>query len=788
HVNYRMRAFSIALRKAKGHAVTIKRSLKTSSQLRTPSVSQTCIKKTGRIEHDVQQAFPSPNQTYGQIDHVFSDSHQFVSVPDAFFLSSNTLINRTPQGDHLATSIALRTLAERHVSSLEDARDCLARGWSLQGQMHDAVAQALSVRVVEVLCQMGGAAYLRSALELFTTYIDHANDKTKWSKASRDVVKALASIPPSSSLSKTKTKHLELVMQTVARHGLRLKQRGYAAVLHGTSLSPKLFASIQRDPDGRKALQHHKNVVRHIMALATQGALPSAQALLRASEAGTLRSDQLAPLIKRKGARTVRRELYLMAKPGGLQPSHEPTTTDAKPRRDVFQAQLQKFLRSKTRPTQSFLATLDKMEKEECQHLLDVATYTMILTALVRRKEWKAAWDVWVRLRTRCFREARTQSTSPEQSRAWRLDAMALSIGVTLLCRYKGDFQEAFRMVDGLGSIDSYVAASAGIPLDTFLVNGLMGELARAHRTEAIYPLWQEMSRQYGVERDHVTLRTLLDATVLGSVGGETDASMGNVEGIATAMADGFSRMIMARRQKKRYQGVDLTQVRFAYRMELLLDGERRPRDEVLWDGMVAWQRARLIFLEVILGNWPGLVGVESPASADAFTRGLAPNRGRQPWVQPTIQDLLTPPSTALPVHQHIEFQSTVNPHAIPSPPATSLYPHIILDDATFQAYIRLLGEHNLATQIPLTLAWMRALRIMPSKKTLSLSLVYFREVTASMQPLVYAYGKEGGGEYGKLVQWLVDWVPDLVPSEDAVVTTWARAKRKRELAELWDA
>ncbi|KAG8912207.1 hypothetical protein FRC00_005033 [Tulasnella sp. 408] len=782
-----MRAFSVAFRKAKSHGVLIKRSLKTSSQLRASLDGPTTIQKAGRIEHDLQRAFPSPTQTSGLIDHVFADSNHFVSVLDAFFLSSNTLISRTPLGDQLVTTTALRLLAERHVSSLEDAREYLARGWLLNGHIREPVAQALSVRVVEVLCQMGGAAYLRSALQLFTTYIDHAKDKSKWNKASRDVVKALASISPSSALSKEKTRYLELVMKVIARHRLRLQQRGYAAILHGATLSPKLLAAIQRDPDGRKVLQHHKNLSRHVIALASQGSLPSAQALLRASEASALHGGQLAAFTKTNGGRTIRRDLYLMTKPGGLQHFHNPASADAKRKRALFQAQLQQFLRSKSRPTSSLLATLDKMEKEECDHLLDVATYTMVLTALVKRKEWKTAWDVWVRLRTRCFRDARTQSASPEQSRAWRLDPVALSIGVTLLCRYKGDFAEAFRMVDGLGSVDSYVATSVGIPIDTFLVNGLMGELARAHRTEAIYPLWQEMSRQYGVERDHVTLRTLLDAAALGSVGGETDASMGNIEGIATAMADGFSRMIIARRQRKRAQGVDLTQVRFAYRMELLLGEGRRPRDEVLWDGMIAWQRARLIFLEVALGNWPGLVKVESPASADAFTRGLKSGRHELPWVQPTIQDLLTPPGTALPVHQHIEFQSTVNPHVIPAPPATSLYPHISLDDAIFQAYIRLLGEHNLAAQIPLTLAWMRALRITPSKKTLSLSLVYFREVTTSMQPLVYAYGKEGNGEYGRLVQWLKDWVPDLVPSEDAVITAWARAKRKRELAELWD-
>ncbi|KAG8944030.1 hypothetical protein FRC04_002225 [Tulasnella sp. 424] len=777
-----MRAFSIAFRKARNHAVIIKRSLKTSSQLRTSLDGPASITRKGRIDRDVQRVFPSFDRTSGQIDHVSADAIKAASALDAFFLYSNTLIQRTPQGDQLATTIALRLFAEQHINSTEDARTCLAHGWSVTGQVHDAVAQAFSVRIVEVLCQAGGAAYLRSALDLFVSLLNQSNDKTKWSKASRDVVKALASIPPSSPLSKTKTEYLESIMKVIGKHGLRLRQRGYEAILNGTTLSPKLLAAIQRDPEGRRALQHHKDIWRHIVGLTKQGSLAGAQALTRTNKAGAVSRDHVAALTGANGSRYTRRQIYLMNKAQSAAPFQNDTR-----QRNVLQEHFQRLIRSKNRTTASLLATLENMEKEEYQPTLDVATYTTILKALIKRKEWKAAWDIWVRLRTRCFREARSNSASPEESRAWRLDPMALSIGVILLCRYKADFAEAFRMVDGLGSIDSYVAASVGIPIDTFLLNGLMEELARAHRTEAIYPLWQEMSRQYGVERDQVTLRTLLDATVLGSVGGETDASMGSIEGIATAMADGFSRMIIARRQRKRTQAVDQTQVRFAYRMDVLLSGKRCPRDEVLWDGMAAWQRARLIFLEVALGNWPGLVNVASPASADAFARGLTSSRHKSFWVQPTAKDLLTPPSTALPVHQHIEFQSNVNPHVIPSPPTTSLYPHIILDDATFQAYIRLLGEHNLAAQIPLTLAWMRALGIIPSRKTLSLSLAYFREVTTSMQPLVYAYGNEGSGEYGGLVQWVKDWVPEVVPSEDAIVTTWARAKRKRELAELWD-
>ncbi|KAG8972522.1 hypothetical protein FRB90_010184, partial [Tulasnella sp. 427] len=482
-----MRAFSVASRKGNQYAVTTRRFFKTTAQLATPREGGVSSKPKSRIERDVHQVFPSIGHSASHLEHALSDCSNISSSFNVLLLAHNVLVQRSPQGDRLSTTTALQSLAKQQINSVEDARDYLARGWLLGDRIQDSVAQALSVRLVQVLCRLGGAAHLTSALDLFATYVGHSKNKSDWNKASRDVIQALTSIPPTSPLARAKTTYLEFAMEGIIKNGIRLRERGYEAILRGAPLSPKLLAAIRRDPEGQKALSQHQHLSRHLVALQKQGAHSTASALARSNKVG---GSHLSALLISPHSRSARRNVYLMMKAVAAK-----SVAYSKENNDLHQAYIRQFLASKSRQTASILALLEKMEKEESQYPLDVATYTMFIQSLIGRKEWKAAWEVWVKLRTRCFREARTQSALPEQDRAWKLDPSALSLGVILLCRHKGDFVEAFRMVDGLGSLESYAATSVGIQVDTFLINGLMEELARAHRMEALYPLWQEMSR-----------------------------------------------------------------------------------------------------------------------------------------------------------------------------------------------------------------------------------------------------------------------------------------------------
>lgn len=156
------------------------------------------------------------------------------------------------------------------------------------------------------------------------------------------------------------------------------------------------------------------------------------------------------------------------------------------------------------------------------------------------------------------------------------------------------------------------------------------------------------------------------------------------------------------------------------------------------WKEQPAWMTGRQIFRDVIFGNWPELRDIKSPANAgddgimDIFFRRSTPTP------KPDTKDPL--------------------PHPFPLPtshPALGSYHFLVPSARSFHEYIGLLAAHESAAEIPLALAWMRALKIWPTRRTLALALVAFTEVGA---PAPIAESRGGGG-YGKLVVWIKDWV-----------------------------
>jgi hypothetical protein len=134
-----------------------------------------------------------------------------------------------------------------------------------------------------------------------------------------------------------------------------------------------------------------------------------------------------------------------------------------------------------------------------------------------------------------------------------------------------------------------------------------------------------------------------------------------------------------------------------------------------IWNGVPGWQVGRQIFRQVVLGNWPHLGKVLSPSTAFA-----------------------TPPA---------------DPDR-----ANGTYPEIVPSDETFLRYIQLLGEHSLKPEIPLALAWMKALNVEPRRMTLAMALGYWGEFSFR-PPLVERWSSEKS-EYTKLRDWIAEWVP----------------------------
>ena len=83
--------------------------------------------------------------------------------------------------------------------------------------------------------------------------------------------------------------------------------------------------------------------------------------------------------------------------------------------------------------------------------------------------------------------------------------------------------------------------------------------------------------------------------------------------------------------------------------------------------------------------------------------------------------------------------------------------PSFAPDDATFRAAVLLLGAARAAKEIPLLLARMRALGIVPRTRTLAYALVFWAEVSVGAPLLEKLRG--GSGEYVRLVRWMEEWV-----------------------------
>jgi hypothetical protein len=109
-------------------------------------------------------------------------------------------------------------------------------------------------------------------------------------------------------------------------------------------------------------------------------------------------------------------------------------------------------------------------------------------------------------------------------------------------------------------------------------------------------------------------------------------------------------------------------------------------------------------------------------------------------------------------------------------------YPSFSPDDATFRAEILLVGTTGTApTEIPLILAWMRALGLTPGTRTLAYALVFWAEMSRS-SPLLERFQNSGGGEYVTFVRWLEEWVgAGKLPDEKEVGEAVRRVEAMRQ-------
>ncbi len=419
-----------------------------------------------------------------------------------------------------------------------------------------------------------------------------------------------------------------------------------------------------------------------------------------------------------------------------------------------------------SRRPQTLFSIFQELEHVRKASLRDPALYIALLKYLVSDRRWAEATVVWHRLIALWLeRDQRPPLDTPRNS---DLDHEGLSLGVLILCRHIRRFDDAFHLVDKLGprsfgpTSQTSDSTSSHADLNMNLINTLLRELRMVGRFEAVHLLWKVIGERYSVPRDKETLLQVLYAGNFGSIGGETDLNQGRLESLAISVAEQFSYMLRQRRKAKEAK-MDHSLKMWDRQIEVSLRRPPRLPEEEFWDGMIAWQRARLIFLETMLGKHPGLMRLEALAS---------------PWIQLSQEQLNSPPFSLSPIHSHhIEFQDRSDPHEIPAyPPPVSLYPEINPDSDTFLAYIWLLGEHGLASQIPLAITWMRALNIVPSRRTLAFAFCFVEDM---QNPLQHRYGLTT--DYSKLSSWVESWLDKAaIPSEDQIAEARARILGRR--------
>ncbi|KAG8835272.1 hypothetical protein FRC17_004579, partial [Serendipita sp. 399] len=346
---------------------------------------------------------------------------------------------------------------------------------------------------------------------------------------------------------------------------------------------------------------------------------------------------------------------------------------------------------------------------------IDIGTQTAIMDAFRQRGLYSEALSVWDSI----------------LNTPGHVDKRALTAAVMSFCgvsRYKDAFDtlDAFAFKnyvppkDGTLSKTQWIEQRGRVKLDVAIVNGLMDRLNRGSRPDVVFKVWDVMEKYYGVWPDGITMAILLDAARRAYLIDPTIELTLNQLGLFNPL-----KKLWIHRQPPETPSATISKML------------SKPPESGFWHGQWAFVNARVIFRDAVLGNWPHLQDVECPVGA---------------YSPQSVSDRLWVTTDKVPEMR---------------------WPTIIPIDKTFHAYIFLLGWNELQAEIPIALAWMRALQITPMHKTLCAALMYFGEV-ARLPPLFESFelrrGSEYGGDYGKLRRWIADWVGESgLPSENNI-------------------
>ena len=390
-------------------------------------------------------------------------------------------------------------------------------------------------------------------------------------------------------------------------------------------------------------------------------------------------------------------------------------------------------------------------------HPPTTVSYTVLMRALVSRKAYQRAIETWHEM----------------LAEGHPMDIQSLSAMIEA-CTLVKKHREAFyilEVVAGNGSQDGLVQPTPGdtyprIQLTPAFIANFMEKLTLSGRPDVAFMLWDYAELLYGVTPDASMLNVLLEIARVVVKYDETFA--------------GFWANLRAKRTSTHPDNLSSSSFHVPSRgevvesMRLTLDhGTRKNKPTSLWGEVPAWKKATKVFYHTVLGNHPELLRIVPPVAA---MRSSADDIHRHPWAE-LIRSVQGPASVDEAFHD-VDVNSPASLARLGLYPLQA-YRSITPTRTTFHNQVYLLGMCGQAGQIPLILAWMKELGIVPLEKTIAMALVFWAEVSLRA-PLFEQFGREG--EYPKLLKWLEGWVgQSRMPSQSRMTRVSKGAARARE-------
>jgi pentatricopeptide repeat protein len=368
-------------------------------------------------------------------------------------------------------------------------------------------------------------------------------------------------------------------------------------------------------------------------------------------------------------------------------------------------------------------------------HPPTTVSYTVLMCALVSRKAYQRALETWHEM----------------LAEGHPMDIQSLSAMIEA-CTLAKKHWEAFYILEVVASRGLQEGAAQPtsenpfprIQLTPAFVATFMENLAHAGRPDVAFMLWDHAELLYGVNPDASMLNVLLGVARVVVKYEETFA--------------GFWASLRVKRISARPDNLSSPSFHTPDRdkviedLRLTLDQGTRKNHKAtgLWGDVPAWQKATKIFHHAVLGNNPELLCVVPPVTS---IRSSANDIHRHPWAE-FIRNVQGPSPVDEPFHG-IDVDSPASLARLGLYPLQA-YSSITPTRTTFHNQIYLLGMCGQSSQIPMILAWMKELRIIPLEKTIAMVLVFWAEVSLRA-PLFEQFG--GEGEYPKLLRWLEEWI-----------------------------